>query len=292
MRGRLVLAIVAAGLLTILALIVERFYGGERTDSSLIASTPTLQLATPAPAIETPSPSPSPSLSPLPAGQAESPTPSLTPKSSPSTQPVSRAGAQATPGSTLPTSVKLAVPFTIQAPDSQWVEPWKEGCEEAALLMVKAYHDGRTESVLPVTEMKTAIAEMVEWQQTRFGGHFDLGLSDIAIIAKEYLGYKTVTVKSFQDFDDIRRELANNQPVIVPAAGRLLQNPYFTQPGPPYHAFVITGYEGTDFIVNENGTRQGRNYRYSQAILEQAIHDYEKGADITKTPARYLVLER
>lgn len=208
------------------------------------------------------------------------PTPSPTPSPSPSPSPVSTA-----------TSVNLMVPFTIQAPDSQWVEPWKEGCEEAALLMAHAYNMGDRQAVLPVAETKQKIADMVTWQHQRFGGHYDLGVDEMAIIAREYLGYDRVTVKHSVILEDIRNELRRGKPVIVPAAGRLLKNPYFTPPGPPYHVFVITGFEGSDFIVNENGTRQGRGHRYSAEILDEAIHDYRRGVGVTDLPKAYLVLE-
>ena len=189
-------------------------------------------------------------------------------------------------------SVKLAVPFTVQAPDADWSEPWDEGCEEAALLMIDAYLDGDRSEKLPEQKTKAQIKTMVDWQQERFGGHYDLGLADIATIAKEYLGYTTVRVEEGTSFEAIRNELRAGHPVILPAAGQLLKNPYFKQPGPPYHVFVITGFEGTDFIANENGTRRGADYRYSQSVLESAWHDYQKDQSQATGPRSYLVLEK
>jgi hypothetical protein len=189
-------------------------------------------------------------------------------------------------------SVQLAVPFTIQAPDSDWSEPWAEGCEEAALLMVDAYLKGQHEATLPVAETKQAIEKMVDWQLTRFGSHKNLGVDALAVIARDYLNYQQVTVKHNIRLSDIRSTLRAGHPVIVPAAGRLLGNPYFKTPGPLYHVFVIIGFDGDQFIVNENGTRQGKSYRYSAAILENALHDWQEGIDITNTPKAYLILER
>jgi hypothetical protein len=188
--------------------------------------------------------------------------------------------------------VNLSVPFTIQAPDGQWIEPWEEGCEEAALLMADAFMRGSTAEIMPVAETKSKIQQMVDWQVERLGSHRDIGADEMAMVAREYLGYKAVRVKHNATLEDIRNELRQGRPVIVPAAGRLLNNPYFTPPGPIYHVFIITGFDGDQFIVNENGTRQGRSYTYSSTVLESALHDYRAGEPIVTGDMAYLVLER
>ncbi len=222
------------------------------------------------------SPSPTPAASPTPSAALPSPTPS--PKN--------------TPVVSSSTSVLLEVPFTIQAPDGQWVDPWNEGCEEAALLMVDAYLDGNREPSLPVAGTKADIKKMVDWQVGKFGSHKDLGADDMATIAREYLGYKSVRVEKDITLADIKKELQAGHPVIVPAAGQLLKNPNFKAPGPPYHVFVIKGFEGDSFITNENGTRLGRGYAYSSTILTAALHDHKDGTAATSQPAAYLILEK
>lgn len=230
--------------------------------SSSRSPVPTPRLTSPAPALITPRPT------------------VVSPKPTPIASPVISAQ----------NTVSLAVPFTIQAPDGQWVEPWKEGCEEAALLMADAFNDGNREATLPVAQAKADIQKMVDWQIDRFGRHKDIGVDEMAIVAKEYLGYKNVIIKKNSTLNDIKRELSTGRPVIVSAAGRLLKNPYFTPPGPVYHVFLIKGYENGELIVNENGTRQGNGYRYSESVLESALHDYGEGTDITTNPPAYLVL--
>ena len=42
----------------------------------------------------------------------------------------------------LPEAVSLEVPFTAQAPDGDWSMPYQEACEEAVIIMAKAYLDG------------------------------------------------------------------------------------------------------------------------------------------------------
>lgn len=157
--------------------------------------------------------------------------------------------------------------------------------------MADAFNKGNKTTTLPVAETKQQIKEMVDWQLTRFGSHKDIGLDEMAIVAKEYMNYSQVTVKHNATLEDIRNELRRGKPVIVPAAGRLLKNPHFTSPGPIYHVFIITGFEGSNFIVNENGTRHGRSYVYSASTLESAIHDYRPGEQIVDGDMAYMILE-
>lgn len=230
----------------------------------------------------TPSPGVSPSLV---VTSTPSPSPSPTPSPSPALK------VTASPAAAAVSSVKLTVPFTVQAPDGDWSQPWEDGCEEAALLMADAFNKKDTRSTLPVAETKQKIADMVTWQEGRFGRHKDIGADEMAIVAKEYLGYKSVTVKHNVSLADIKNELRSGKPVVVPAAGQLLGNPYFKQPGPPYHAFLITGFNGDTFIANENGTKRGHNYEYSAATLEKALHDTVDGSEHDVLPMAYLVLE-
>ncbi|NOS68166.1 MAG: hypothetical protein HOO67_07475, partial [Candidatus Peribacteraceae bacterium] len=67
-------------------------------------------------------------------------------------------------------------------------------------------------------------------------------------------------------------------PVVIPAAGRDLGNPYFSGEGPWYHALTIIGFEegwtGDKFIVNDPGTKRGSQYKYDVDVLVSAIHDW------------------
>jgi len=73
---------------------------------------------------------------------------------------------------------------------------------------------------------------------------------------------------------NIKKEIAAGHPVIVPAAGKVLPNPNFTNGGPNYHMLLIIGYDQTDFITNDPGTRNGKNFRYTYDGLINAIHDW------------------
>lgn len=246
------------------------------------------QAALPAPTpLATPSLTlPSPSISP-------SPTPSVSATPLEGTRPptATPASPRATAATTSTGSVHLTVPFTAQAPDGDWVQPWADGCEEAALLMADAYYKGDTSAQLPPAATKQKIADMVNWQVNRFGRHKDITVDEMAIVAKEYLGYQSAKAYHNATLEEVKAALDAGDPVVIPAAGRLLKNPYFTQPGPLYHVFLVIGYDESGLIVNENGTRRGKDYRYTNATLATAWHDLvENTHDATAAPA-FLVLQ-
>ncbi len=166
------------------------------------------------------------------------------------------------------------VPFTSQAPYGKWDEVHEETCEEAAVLIVDKYLQGRREAVLPPSEVEHDLQAMIEWEQGYFGTYLDTTIAQTATMAKEYSGYKNTSVAYDIDVNDIKAQIAKGRPVIIPTAGRMLGNPYFTAPGPVYHFLVIIGYTQNEFITNDPGTRHGRYYHYKIDTVMNAIHDW------------------
>jgi hypothetical protein len=74
--------------------------------------------------------------------------------------------------------------------------------------------------------------------------------------------------------ESLKKMLAQGKPVIIPAAGKELQNPYFSGSGPWYHMLVVTGYDRTYFYTNDVGTGHGERYPYPQQMLIDTIHDW------------------
>lgn len=167
--------------------------------------------------------------------------------------------------------INLAVPFQAQAPFGDWVEPYKEGCEEASLIMVDHYVRGVS---LSKQEMKDEIDAQVAWQREEFGGHYDIPIKRVSELADAIYDY---TIDTFPISEkNILRELQRGRPVIVPSAGRELGNPNFRQPGPLYHMLVIKGVsEDGMYITNDPGTRNGADYLYEPAVLFSAIRDWD-----------------
>lgn len=171
----------------------------------------------------------------------------------------------------LPESINLDVPFVVQAPFANWYLPYKEACEEASLLMVVGYLEGK--KIFSQDQIKKEIDDLVSYQENKYGIHKDLNLFETGELAKNYwqLSYRII---SDLDIDKIKLELSEGNPVIIPAAGRLLGNPNFRGEGPLYHMLVIKGYQDDFFITNDPGTRNGKDYLYSSDKLISAVADW------------------
>lgn len=172
--------------------------------------------------------------------------------------------------------INLDVPFTSQAPHRNWSDPYQDFCEEASVLMAMSYVEGEDISNPDVADAK--MLAIKSFEEKRFGYHKDTNIAETAIIVKEFYKYSKVAVVKNPSIPDIKRALSEGKVVVIPAAGRELGNPYFTQPGPLYHMLVIKGYtKNGDFITNDPGTFRGANFIYSPEVLMNAIHDWNNG---------------
>lgn len=172
----------------------------------------------------------------------------------------------------IPAEYNLAVPFASQAPFGDWGMPYQEACEEASLIMAARYFAGQT---LTPQEMDEEIKKLVAWEKERFGYYEDTTSAEVAAIAQEYFN-----LSAYLDYDvsvdSIKKYLSQNKLVLVPAAGRILPNPYFTGDGPLYHMLVIRGYTTDRFITNDPGTRRGQEFVYKYNDLIAAVHDWPR----------------
>lgn len=189
----------------------------------------------------------------------------------------------------LPAEFNLAVPFTSQAPNSNWDALHEDACEEASWLMVREYYAGNSEPRLAPEKADPELIAMVESQTAQ-------GLEP-SVTANELVtwmaGYDNVTARIIENptIEQMKRLLVEEgKPIIVPMAGRELGNPYFSGEGPIYHMLVIRGYTADGFITNEPGTRMGENYFYSYDVVMEAMGDWE-GKDPANGAKRIIVVE-
>jgi len=79
--------------------------------------------------------------------------------------------------------------------------------------------------------------------------------------------------------EEMKRVLANDGVLILPMDGQVLENPYYTEPGPERHMLVVVGYDDAteEFITNDPGTRRGAEFRYSYENIFIAMRDYPTG---------------
>lgn len=173
--------------------------------------------------------------------------------------------------SELPSAINLNIPFASQAPSGNWSMPYQEACEEASVIMAHRYFTGQS---LDAETMDKELLALIAWEEETFGFSADTNAEEMARVLREYFKHRTVEVRYEFTIDDIKRELSAGHPVILPAAGRLLPNPYFRQPGPIYHVLVVKGYTASKIITNDPGTRKGKDFLYDPETLMKAIHDW------------------
>lgn len=172
----------------------------------------------------------------------------------------------------LPPHIRIEVPFTVQAPLGNWNLPFQEACEEASIIMVHHFLQGTT---ITPEQADKEIRDIVEWENGEFHYSADVTAEELKRIAEDYYHH---TGHLFYEFtiDDMKRLLAHGYPVIVPLAGRDIGNPYYSGEGPWYHMLVLTGYDGDQFITNDVGTKRGKDFRYRQQVIYDAIHDWNQ----------------
>jgi hypothetical protein len=170
------------------------------------------------------------------------------------------------------------VPFTPQAPFADWNDQrQQDGCEEASALMAIKWT--RNEN-LSREEALSEITGVSDYLLKKYGEYRDISSKDVVSwIFKDYFNYNKAIVRYGISPEDIIYELSKGNLIITAMNGQIMNNPYFTSPGPSRHMVVIRGYDidRDIFITNDPGTRFGKNYEYSTEILFSAIRDYSTG---------------
>ncbi|MBD3281610.1 hypothetical protein GF391_02580 [Candidatus Uhrbacteria bacterium] len=177
----------------------------------------------------------------------------------------------------IPTELNLDVPWMSQAPHANWDYPYQEACEEASMIMVDAFYDGRTGKI-PVDEADDEILKIVEYQNKTLGYYKDTTAEETAQLMRDYYGYSDVRVFPVTSAKDIQAVLARGYPVIMPFSGKELDNPNFRNGGPLYHMLVVKGYtDDGRFITGDPGTRLGQDFIYTFENLLESNHDWNGG---------------
>jgi len=190
----------------------------------------------------------------------------------------------------LPEAINLDVPFTSQAPEKNWDDPWQDACEEAAVLMFDAYYKNYDLSPLFA---KDEIIKMVSWEEQKgWGGSIEV--EKVKDLVEYYMGKnreeKILKILENPTVQDIKTSLAAGHPVLAVANGKVLPNPHFRNDGPLYHALIIRGYTQDSFITNDPGTQFGKNFMYAYDELLNALADWN-GGDVKEGRRVVLVLQ-
>jgi hypothetical protein len=193
------------------------------------------------------------------------------------------------PAPTLPATFNLAVPFTTQAPLGNWDAIHEDTCEEATIVMADAFYRG--EKTLDPQATDDELLKIVDLENKLFDYYQDTTAAQTAELAQKYFGYKSTKLLKNPTVDDLKKEVLAGHPVLVPAAGQQLGNPYFTAPGPIYHMILVRGWTSAGFITNDPGTRHGEGYVYATGVLMNAMHDWDQATRSADGPKVAFVIE-
>jgi hypothetical protein len=177
----------------------------------------------------------------------------------------------------IPKTVVLQVPFSAQAPTDNWSR--NEDCEETSIAMVYAFLIGNIENKLPEVATQEAIDNLKKWEQTNLGYNADTGADATTKMAESALGLKIRQIQNYTEAD-LKTELINEHPILLPINAKLLGSPQYLNDGPTYHMIVVRGFKDSTFIVNDPGTNNGNGNEYSFSILQKASADWD---NTTKT---------
>lgn len=183
--------------------------------------------------------------------------------------------------------INLDVPYSSQAPDRIWEEPWQNACEEVSILMLNAYY-GRY-GLSPMFA-KDEIRKMVAWEEEQ-NWFTSISIEKIATLYKQFFPHgKQPRIIDDPTVAQIKTFLDTGTPVLAVANGRTLPNGWYSDGGPDYHALIIRGYTEDEFITNDPGVNRGRNFTFPISALMNSLHDWNNGNVEMGTP-RILVLE-
>jgi hypothetical protein len=177
-----------------------------------------------------------------------------------------------------PDRVLIDVPFIPQAPTAKWSDPrQQDGCEEASILMAHLWLTGQT---MTMQQAEQEIIAVSEYQKEKYGEYVDRSIVDTGKLFEEYYKHGNYEIRRKITAEDIKKELAQGNIVIIPTNGQILDNPNYTGAGPITHMLPIIGYEeaNKEFITNDPGTRNGRHFKFKYDVVIDSIYEYETGS--------------
>lgn len=165
--------------------------------------------------------------------------------------------------------VNLDVQFIAQAPISADPAYWaqhKESCEEAASLMAHNYAAGIKTSL---QKADRDIYALVAWQKDHFGDEHDIYPPEVKKMIQGFWHHKDVLVINKATLRQIKEQISQGYPVIVPTVAAYLNNPrYYDR---DYHMILAKGYTKDKVITHDNGTTWGADYVYSNKQFMRAL---------------------
>ena len=182
----------------------------------------------------------------------------------------------------------LDVPYESEAPEGKWVQPWANACEEATIMMIDRYYQGKKSA--SISEAKIYLQNLFEKEEMLFGTSRNASGIQILEIINSYTSFDAV-MKDNPTIDDIKKEIIAGRPVLSLHRGFDLKNPNidFAPTKSSYHTLVVVGFDDLKkvFITHDPGdVKSGLNYAYSYDMFMNSLHDYDIERDKADGPAR------
>ncbi len=208
-------------------------------------------------------------------------------------EPISSSAVSSSFASVSPSIISAAVnwdvPFTSQAPTGIWDSDHKEACEEASVLMVLRYFEGRR--FASIEDADSAVIGLVRANEA-LGNAVDISAAQVIDLLRSQNPVLNTRLLIDPSVNDMKKILSDGELIIVPVQGQLLGNPYFQHPGPPYHMLVVRGFTDTGFVItNDPGTKRGEAFVYTWDVLMNAMHDWN-GGDVESGAKRVIFVGR
>lgn len=186
----------------------------------------------------------------------------------------------------IPHTLILQVPFSPQAPTDNWNR--NEDCEETSIMMANTFLTGNKGNVVPARDAQEAINNLKKWEQANLGYNIDTEADATTRMAEGAFGLNVKQIVNFRE-DDLKRELLEGHPILLPINAKFLGTQQYVNGGPTYHMIVLRGFKGSTFIVNDPGTNNGNGNEYSFDVLKKAASDWNH-ANNAMDPNRKMAL--
>jgi hypothetical protein len=118
--------------------------------------------------------------------------------------------------------INLSVPFVPETPDKKWVNPWKNACEEASVVMIQEFYLGT--KTVSRARAKELMIPLFAWENKTFGYNLNSSAEETARIVNEITTYDA-KVKKNPTLEEIKNELSEGHPIISFHHGKGLKNP-------------------------------------------------------------------
>ena len=161
-------------------------------------------------------------------------------------------------------------PFTTQAPQRIWEEPWSDYAEEAVVYM--AFKWARQEALANRDEIALDLLAIGAWEEEQFGSSKDTDALQTLRILQEFYGLNAEL--SYEvSAETILSALDQGKILILPVNGQILANPYYGKPGPEHHMILVYSFDGLNLLTNDPGTIRGEGYAYEIQKILESIQD-------------------